>query len=41
MLHFLTDCPAVQRTVQQEADAVLGAARLLPEFQAHEQLRYI
>jgi hypothetical protein len=41
MMHFLTDHPAVQRTVQQEADAVLGEARLLPEFQAHERLRYI
>jgi cytochrome P450 len=41
MLHLLTDVPAVQRTLQQEADAVLGEARLLPEFQAHERLRYI
>jgi cytochrome P450 len=41
MLHFLTDCPAVQRTMQQEAEAILGVARLLPEFQAHERLRYI
>jgi cytochrome P450 len=41
MMHFLTDNPAVQRTMQQEADAVLGEARLLPEFQAHERLRYI
>jgi cytochrome P450 len=41
MMHFLTDCPAVQRTMQQEADAVLGEARLLPEFQAQERLRYI
>jgi cytochrome P450 len=41
MMHFLTDYPAVQCTLQQEADAVLGEARLLPEFQAHERLRYI
>ena len=41
MMHFLTDHPAVQRTVQQEADAVLGEARLLPEFQAYDRLRYI
>jgi cytochrome P450 len=41
MLHFLTDVPAVQRAMQQEADAVLGDARLLPAFQAHERLRYI
>ncbi len=41
MMHFLTDVPAIQRTMQQEADAVLGEARLLPEFQAHERLRYI
>jgi cytochrome P450 len=40
MMHFLTDLPAVQRAMQQEADAVLGEARLLPEFQAHERLRY-
>ena len=41
MMHFLTDCPAVQRTVQQEADAVLGEARLLPDVQAQDRLRYI
>ena len=41
MMHFLTDYPAVQCTLQQEADAVLGEARLLPDFQAQEQLRYI
>jgi cytochrome P450 len=41
MMHFLTDHPAVQRTVQQEADAVLGTARLLPDVQAQERLRYI
>jgi cytochrome P450 len=27
--------------MQQEADAVLGEARLLPHFQAHERLSYI
>jgi cytochrome P450 len=41
MMHFLTDYPAVQCTLQQEADAVLGEARLLPDFQAQERLRYI
>jgi cytochrome P450 len=41
MLHFLTDVPGVQRTMQHEADAVLGEAQLLPEFQAHARLRYI
>ena len=41
MMHFLTDCPAVQRNVQQEADAVLGEARLLPDVQAQDRLRYI
>ena len=30
MLHFMTDVPAVQQAMQQEADAVLGAARMLP-----------
>jgi cytochrome P450 len=41
MLHFMTDVPAVQHTMQQEADAVLGEARMLPDFQAQEQLHYI
>jgi len=42
MMHFLTDNLAVQRTVQQEADAVLGPeARLLPDVQAQDRLRYI
>lgn len=41
MLHFMTDIPAVQHTMQQEADAVLGEARMLPDFQAQERLRYI
>src|SRR5262249_43499640 len=41
MMHFLTDYPAVQCMLQQEADAVLGEARLLPDFQAQERLRYI
>ena len=41
MMHFLTDNLAVQRTVQQEADAVLGEARLLPDVQAQDRLRYI
>jgi cytochrome P450 len=41
MMHFLTAYPAVQRTMQQEADAVLGEARLLPDVQAQERLRYI
>jgi len=27
--------------MQQEADAVLGAAQMLPDVQAHERLRYI
>jgi cytochrome P450 len=41
MLHFMTDIPAVQHTMQQEADAVLGEARLLPEVPAPDQLRYL
>ena len=41
MMHFLTDYPAVQRAMQQEADAVLGEARVLPDVQAQDQLRYI
>src|SRR4029453_14800196 len=41
MMHFLTDYPAVQCTMQQEADAVLGEARLLPDIQAQDRLRYI
>lgn len=41
MLHFMTDVPAVQHTMQQEADAVLGEARMLPDFRAQERLRYI
>ncbi len=41
MMHFLVDCPAVQRTLQQEADAVLGEARVLPDVQTQERLRYI
>jgi cytochrome P450 len=41
MLHFMTDVPAVQHTMQQEADAVLGAARMLPDVQAQDQLRYL
>jgi cytochrome P450 len=40
-MHFLTDYPAVQCTMQQEADAVLGEARLLPDIQAQDRLRYI
>jgi cytochrome P450 len=41
MMHFLTDNPAVQRTMQQEADTVLGEARMLPDVQAQDRLRYI
>jgi cytochrome P450 len=41
MLHFMTDVPAVQQAMQQEADAVLGAARMLPDVQAQDQLPYI
>jgi cytochrome P450 len=41
MMHFLTDFPAVQRTMQQEADTVLGEAPLLPDFQAQDRLPYI
>jgi len=41
MLHFMTDVPAVQHTMQQEADAVLGEAQMLPDVQAQEQLHYI
>jgi cytochrome P450 len=41
MLHFMTTVPAVQHTMQQEADAGLGAARLLPDVQAQDRLRYI
>src|SRR5215831_5311305 len=41
MLHFMTTVPAVQHTMQQEADAVLGAAPLLPDVQAQDRLRYI
>jgi cytochrome P450 len=40
MLHLLADHPAVQRTLQQEVDAVLGDAPMLQDFQAHERLRY-
>ena len=38
MLHFMTDVPAVQQAMQQEADAVLGAARMLPDVQTQDQL---
>jgi cytochrome P450 len=38
MLHFMTDVPAVQHAMQQEADTVLGEARLLPDVQAQDQL---
>ena len=41
MLHFMTDVPAVQQAMQQEADAVLGAARMLPDVQTQDQLPYI
>jgi cytochrome P450 len=41
MMHFLTDAPAVQRTMQQEADAVLGDAQILQDLQAYERLHYI
>jgi cytochrome P450 len=41
MLHFMTDVPAVQQAMQQEADAVLGAARMLPDVPAPDQLPYI
>ena len=41
MMHFWPTIPAVQRTLQQEADAVLGEERLLPDVQAHERLPYI
>jgi cytochrome P450 len=41
MLHFMTDLPAVQQAIQQEADAVLGAAQMLPDVPAQNQLPYI
>ena len=41
MLHFMTDVPAVQPAMQQEADAVLGEARMLPEVPAPDQFPYL
>jgi cytochrome P450 len=41
MLHFMTDLPAVQQAMQQEADAVLGAAQMLPDVPTQNQLPYI
>jgi cytochrome P450 len=41
MLHFMTEVPAVQHAMQQEADAVLGEARMLPDVPAQDQLPYI
>jgi cytochrome P450 len=41
MLHFMTTVPGVQHTMQQEADAVLGAAQLLPDVQTQDRLRYL
>jgi cytochrome P450 len=41
MLYFMTTIPAVQHTMQQEADAVLGAVPLLPDVQTQDRLRYL
>ena len=41
MLHFMTDVPTVQPAMQQEANAVLGAARMLPEVPAQDQFPYL
>jgi cytochrome P450 len=41
MVHFLTAYPDIQQRLQQEADAVLGEARLLQHFPDHERLTYL
>jgi cytochrome P450 len=41
MLHFMTEVPTVQQTMQHEADAVLGEARMLPAVQTQDHLPYI
>ena len=41
MVHFMADYPEVQKRMQQEADEVLGDARMLHDFRNHDRLSYI
>jgi cytochrome P450 len=41
MIHFLTQYPEVHSALQQEADDVLGPARMLQHFHDHERLTYL
>jgi cytochrome P450/nitrite reductase/ring-hydroxylating ferredoxin subunit len=41
MIHFMTEYPTLQDTMQQDVDAVLGDASMLQQFQDHDRLTYV